>query len=106
MNRRDLLASSAGLALAARPQDAPAAASDGRRAGLLVFPHPSNFRPSWMHARDYGVLVANPFGRMAFTKGEPSRVEVRPGEAFRLRFAVLAYAGEIDPAALARILRD
>jgi hypothetical protein len=79
---------------------------DGRRAGLLVVPHPSNFRPSWMHARDYGVLVANPFGRKAFTKSEPSRVEVKPGETFRLRFAVLAYAGEIDAAALARTLRD
>ncbi len=69
---------------------------DGRRAGLLLVPHPGNLRPSWMHARDYGVLVANPFGRNAFTKGEKSRVEVKPGDALRLRFAVLAYAGEID----------
>ncbi len=77
---------------------------EGRRAGLLVVPHPGNFRPSWMHARDYGVLVANPFGRKAFTKGEPSRVEVKPGETFRLRFAALAYAGEIDAAAAAKSL--
>lgn len=79
---------------------------DGK-AGLLLVPHPGNFRPSWMHARDYGVLVANPFGRKAFTKGEASRVEVKPGETFRLRFAVLAYAGPIDAKSVAAsLLKD
>jgi hypothetical protein len=78
----------------------------GRRAGLLLVPHPGNFRPSWMHARDYGVLVANPFGRNAFTKGEKSRVEVAPGTPLRLRFAVLAYAGEIDAKVAAASLSE
>jgi len=64
----------------------------GRRTGLLVMPHPDNFRRSWMHVRDYGLVVANPFGQRAFTKGETSRVEVKPGEKLRLRFGVLAYA--------------
>jgi hypothetical protein len=49
-----------------------------------------------MHARDYGVLVANPFGRNAFTKGEVSRLEVRPGEKLRLRFGVWSYAANPD----------
>lgn len=62
--------------------------------GVLVVPDPSNFRASWMHARDYGLLVCNPFGRKAFTKGEASRVEVRPGETFRLRYAALLLSGE------------
>jgi hypothetical protein len=67
-----------------------------RRAGLLLVPHPQNFRPSWMHARDYGVLVANPFGQRAFTKGAPSRIDVKPGDSLRLRFGVWAYSSPID----------
>ena len=37
-------------------------------------PGPGNFGRSWFQARDYGLLVANPFGRRYFTGGEPSRV--------------------------------
>jgi hypothetical protein len=65
---------------------------DGVHAGLVVVPHPDNFRPSWLHARDYGVLVANPFGQQAFTRREKSRVEVKPGESLRLRFGIVAFA--------------
>jgi hypothetical protein len=66
------------------------------RAGLLLVPHSQNFGRSWMHARDYGVLVANPFGQRAFTKGNPSRIEVLPGQVLRLRFGVWAYAANLD----------
>lgn len=69
---------------------------DGRRTGILLVPHPENFRASWFHARDYGFVAANPFGRKAFTGGEPSRVEVKPGESLRLRFAVWLYALDKD----------
>lgn len=71
----------------------------GRRAGVVLMPHPGNFRPSWFHARDYGLLVANPFGRNAFTKGEKSRVEVRPGESLRLRFGIFIHStpGDASP---------
>jgi hypothetical protein len=68
-------------------------AVNGRRVGVCLMPHPDNFRASWFHARDYGLLVANPFGRQAFTKGEPSRVVVKKGESLRLRFGVLVYGG-------------
>jgi hypothetical protein len=61
-----------------------------------MMPHPGNFGRCWFHARDYGLLVANPFGRNAFTKMEKSRVVVRDGETLRLRFGVLAWSGEPD----------
>ena len=67
---------------------------DGRRVAVMLMPDPDNFRRSWFHARDYGLLVANPFGRKAFTDGEPSRVEVKSGEEFRLAFGVCVYTGE------------
>jgi hypothetical protein len=67
-----------------------------KRIGIALFPHPENFRPSWFHARDYGMIVANPFGRDAFGKGEKSAVTVKPGEKFRLRYGVYVHAGPSD----------
>jgi hypothetical protein len=61
-------------------------------------PDPENFRPSWFHIRNSGLMAANPFGRNAFTGGEKSRITIRPGEELRLRFGVLFHTGEIDPA--------
>ena len=63
-------------------------------------PDPENVRRAWFHARDYGVLVANPFGRRAFTRGEESRVVVKAGETFRLRFGVLVHSGKADVGAV------
>jgi hypothetical protein len=70
---------------------------DGQSAGITIFCHPENFRASRFHVRDYGLMVANPFGQKAFEQGEPSRVTVAPGEALRLRYGVLVHgaaAGE------------
>lgn len=69
---------------------------DGRRIGILVMPDPANFRPSRFHARDYGLLAANPFGQKVFGDAEASRVPVRAGEDFRLRFGVLLHANPAD----------
>lgn len=66
------------------------------RAGLLLIPHPENFRRSWMHVRDYGLLVANPFGERAFTKSPPSSITVKAGEKLRLRYGVWAHAANLD----------
>ncbi len=66
----------------------------GLRAGILLMPDPGNFRPCWFHNRDYGLMVANPFGRSAFTGGEKSSVVVKKRETFRLRFGILLHAGE------------
>lgn len=65
---------------------------DGRQFGVVLMPDPMNFRRSWFHARDYGLVVANPFGQNAFTKAVKSKVIVPKGDAFRLRFGVLVYA--------------
>jgi len=65
---------------------------DGRRVGIAIFPSPKNFRGSWWHNRDYGVFVANPFGRKAMKQGELSRVEVKRGESFTLRFGAFVHS--------------
>lgn len=63
-----------------------------RLVGITVIPSSRNFRPSWFHSRDYGLIVANPFGQKAFTKGEASSVPVKKGESFTLRFAALIHS--------------
>lgn len=69
---------------------------DGGPIGISIFCHPDNFRESWMHARNYGLIAANPFGRKAMNKGKPSRVVVRAGEPLRLRFGILLHGPTPD----------
>jgi hypothetical protein len=71
-------------------------ASGDERLGIAILCHPKNFRPSWFHARDYGLLEANPFGRAAFGKGEPSKIIVKPGDSLRLRYGVLVHSSPQD----------
>ncbi len=57
--------------------------------------HPDNPRPCWMHARDYGLVVANPFPRQPQEQREPFvQTWVRQGEILRLRFGLLIYESE------------
>jgi Family of unknown function (DUF6807) len=61
---------------------------NGTRAGMTLLCHPDNFNESWMHARDYGFVAANAFGRHAMGKGTVSRIRVEPTASLRLRYAV------------------
>jgi hypothetical protein len=70
---------------------------DGRRLGIQIVADPTNFRPSWWHNRDYGVFVANPFGREAMKQGEKSRVTVPRGDAFTVRFGAILHADCATP---------
>ncbi|MFO0872018.1 MAG: DUF6807 family protein [Pirellulales bacterium] len=68
--------------------------------GITLIPARENFRESWWHNRDYGVFVANPFGRAALKQGAPSVVTVPRGESFRIRCVAVIHAGaDYDPAA-------
>jgi hypothetical protein len=60
--------------------------------GMTVMPDPKNFRRSWFHARDYGLIAANPFGREKVAGGEPSEVLVKKGEKFHLGFGIAIYS--------------
>lgn len=70
-----------------------------RAAGITLLTAAANFRESWWHNRDYGVFVANPFGRAALKQGDRSSVTVKRGEDFRLVFGAVFHDGEkYDPA--------
>lgn len=68
---------------------------EGRPVGIMLMPDPANFRPSWWHNRNYGVFVANPFGREAMKQGGKSAVTVKRGESFRLRFGAVIHAAAV-----------
>jgi len=69
---------------------------DEHRAGITLMPSPKNFRPSWFHARDYGLIVANPFARETLGQDERSEVTIKPGESFALGFGILVHASPKD----------
>lgn len=67
-----------------------------RRAGLLVVPDPNNSRPSWLHARDYGVVVTNPFPKQPKERREPYvKTVVKASEPFRLSYAILIHETDV-----------
>ena len=63
---------------------------DDRHVGVTVIPHLDNFARCWYHARDYGLLGANPFGPLNTGKGR----RLRPGDSLRLRFGVVVHGHE------------
>ncbi|MDQ8199405.1 PmoA family protein [Pelagicoccus enzymogenes] len=65
---------------------------DGEQVGALLMPDPANFRASWLHVRDYGLMAANPFGRRKVAGGEESRLVVKKGERFTLGFGLAVYS--------------
>ena len=65
-----------------------------RRIGMTVMGAPDNFRRSWFNSRDYGLVVANPFGRKAMRKGDKSEIAVRKGRRFRIRFGVFVHGSD------------
>jgi len=76
---------------------------NGKHLGVLLMPYPGNFRESWFHVRDYGLLLANPFGRNAFTGEEKSRVEVNREAPLTLQFGICIYSVEGEAANCSRL---
>ena len=77
---------------------------DGTHVGAVVMPAPENFRTSWFHSRDYGLIVANPFGKKAMTSPNdvsvpPDRTVVNQGETLQLGFAVGLFSVKENPVA-------
>lgn len=74
---------------------------DGKKAGIALMPAPGNFRPSWFHTRNYGLMVANAFGKKSMTAPDdkavvPDQTCVRKGESFPLGYGVYIFGGSSD----------
>ncbi|MFM8790973.1 MAG: PVC-type heme-binding CxxCH protein [Solirubrobacterales bacterium] len=59
--------------------------------GMLLMASDLNFRESWWHNRDYGVFVANPFGREAMKQGARSAITVAKGETLTITFGAFIH---------------
>jgi hypothetical protein len=68
---------------------------NGVPVGITIVPDAGNTpQPCWWHNRDYGVFVANAFGRKAMKQGEKQSVTVRKGQSLKLGFTALLHSGE------------
>jgi len=78
--------------------------SSGAAAVVAMFDHPSNLRhPTWWHARDYGLLAANPFGRHDFEGKKDKHLGdhvLAKGKTLTLRYRVLLHQGDLASASL------
>ncbi len=70
---------------------------DGKDVGVTVFDHPSNPKASW-HARGYGLVAANPFGRnhsgFPSQKGKEDLLKITKGGEMKLKYGVYAHTGD------------
>ncbi|MBX7256694.1 MAG: PmoA family protein [Candidatus Hydrogenedentes bacterium] len=69
---------------------------DNGQVGAMLMPDPRNFRPSWFHSRDYGLIVANPFAKKAMTAPDddqtpPDSTRVATGKTLRIGFGVCIF---------------
>lgn len=70
----------------------------GKTAGIAVFDDPENMHKSAWHARGYGLVAANPFGRgksgFPSRKGRDDLVKLAKGEHLKLRYGIYAHDGD------------
>jgi hypothetical protein len=89
----------------------------GEVVGIAILSHPTNLRPAcrW-HARDYGLLSANPFGEREFLaearrlrgpdEPEQGQRAIAPGTSLTLRYRVLLHRGDAEAAGVAEAFRE
>ncbi|MFK5923995.1 MAG: PmoA family protein [Verrucomicrobiota bacterium] len=72
---------------------------DGKAVGVSIFDHPSNLRhPTWWHARSYGLVSANPFGKHHFEglkdQPEAGNYTLDEGKTLTLRYRFYFHQGD------------
>ena len=73
---------------------------DGKPMSIAMFDHPENLRhPTTWHARDYGLVTANPFGLHHFLGKEKGSgaYRLKDGETLTLRYRVEFLNGLATP---------
>jgi hypothetical protein len=76
---------------------------DGRTVGLALLDHPRNLRhPAHWHARDYGLVAANPFGLHDFTGAALGSGDhtIPAGESLTFRYLFVFHEGDSEAAGI------
>jgi hypothetical protein len=83
---------------------------NGAVVGIAVMADPKNSIPTFWHARGYGLLAANPFGRSKSgfpdAKDSKDRVKLAKGETLRLRYGMLLHAGDAKEGKVAEAYQE
>ncbi|MBI2191195.1 MAG: PmoA family protein [Planctomycetes bacterium] len=82
---------------------------DGKKVGIAVFDHPSNFRhPTTWHVRNYGLMTANPFGLSHFTgnKSRDGSHELPAGGQLVFRYRLFVHKGDAVEGGVAERYHD
>jgi hypothetical protein len=77
---------------------------DGKTVGFAIMDHPSNPRhPTTWHARDYGLVAANPFGLSDFQKKPKGSGDmlIKNGETVTFKYRFLFHEGDVKKATIA-----
>ena len=75
----------------------------GKRVGVTLVDRGADARRAFLHARDYGWLLANAFGRRSYTKGESGAVTIPAGGTLDLQYALVLH-GDVPDDALADLV--
>jgi hypothetical protein len=82
----------------------------GENVVVAIVDNPSSFRnPTHWHARDYGLLAANPFGIHDFEKTKnktAGALALKKGETLVLKYTVIIHQGTLESAALDRVYQS
>jgi len=74
---------------------------DGHSVGIAFFDHPDNLRhPTYWHARQYGLVAANPFGVHDFADKPPGTGDftLKAGESITFRYRFIFHEGDAEEA--------
>lgn len=82
----------------------------GKHAGIAVFDDPANAHRACWHARGYGLLAANPFGRdrsgFPQRKGEIDLVRIAKGDKLLLRYGIYLHDGDAQTGQVAAAFKE
>lgn len=84
--------------------------SNGTKTVVALLDHSENLRhPTWWHARDYGLLAANPFGVEDFKDksfGGDGSFTLEAGGSLRQRYRLILHQGDLESAAIEASWQD
>jgi putative heme-binding domain-containing protein len=67
---------------------------EGKWAGITIMTNNKTPRVPWWHNRNYGLMLANQFGRDAMHQGEKSKTHVKADSTLQLSFTVIIHEHE------------
>ena len=79
----------------------------GEHVGIAIFDHPGNLRhPTNWHARHYGLVAANPFGKRHFEGSGDGSFHLPAGDSLRFRYRFVFHRGTAKEAGITSLYQS